>query len=94
MRILVPLDDAIQAQRVLAYVKVLAARGHGTLKLIRATDVEAGSSIRNRLNGSARGLSGTISLDIRYIRKQLVAAGRNRGNFELAACRIAQRHGR
>ena len=40
MRILVPLDDSMQAQRVLAYVKVLAARSDGTLKLIRATDIE------------------------------------------------------
>ena len=47
MRILVPLDDSLQAQRVLAYVKVLARTTHGKLKLIRATDVEDETSFNS-----------------------------------------------
>jgi nucleotide-binding universal stress UspA family protein len=54
-RILVPLDDSVQAQRVLAYVQVLAARSGGELKLIRATDVEDETSF-NSLEQHARRL--------------------------------------
>ena len=44
MRILVPLDDSIQAQRVLAYVRALAQRSDSTIHLIRATDIEGQTS--------------------------------------------------
>jgi nucleotide-binding universal stress UspA family protein len=54
-RILVPLDDSVQAQRVLAYVRVLAAGSGGELKLIRATDLEDGTSF-NSLEQHARRL--------------------------------------
>jgi nucleotide-binding universal stress UspA family protein len=58
MRILVPLDDSMQAQRVLGYVRALAARTGASLKLIRATDVEDETSF-NSLEQNARRLLDT-----------------------------------
>jgi nucleotide-binding universal stress UspA family protein/sporulation protein YlmC with PRC-barrel domain len=54
LRILVPLDDSVQAQRVLAYVRLLAAATHGTLNLIRATDVEDETSFNSLAQNAER----------------------------------------
>jgi nucleotide-binding universal stress UspA family protein len=54
MRILVPLDDSMQAQRVLAYVRALAQRSNATINLIRATDVEDETSFNSLEQNAAR----------------------------------------
>jgi nucleotide-binding universal stress UspA family protein len=59
LRILVPLDDSWQAQRVLVYATALATRMHARLKLIRATDVEDDTSFNS----------------LAYIAKRLCEAG-------------------
>ena len=54
LRILVPLDDSVQAQRVLAYVTLLATATDGTLYLIRATDVEDQTSFNSLAQNAKR----------------------------------------
>jgi nucleotide-binding universal stress UspA family protein/sporulation protein YlmC with PRC-barrel domain len=54
MRILVPLDDSMQAQRVLRYARFLAAASHGRIKLVRATDVEDNTSFNSLAANAAR----------------------------------------
>jgi nucleotide-binding universal stress UspA family protein len=54
LRILVPLDDSMQAQRVLGYVRTLAVASHGRIKLVRATDVEDDTSFNSLAANAAR----------------------------------------
>jgi nucleotide-binding universal stress UspA family protein len=54
MRILVPLDDSPQSQRVLGYASALAALGDGRLNLIRATDIEDDTSFNSLAQNAER----------------------------------------
>jgi len=54
VRILVPLDDSIQAQRVLGYVRALARASHGVVKLVRVTDIEDDTSFNSLAQNAAR----------------------------------------
>jgi nucleotide-binding universal stress UspA family protein/sporulation protein YlmC with PRC-barrel domain len=54
LRILVPLDDSIQAQRVLAYVRLLTVASHGKLYLIRATDGDDETSFNSLAQNAER----------------------------------------
>jgi nucleotide-binding universal stress UspA family protein len=53
-RILVPLNDSIQAQRVLGYVRALAIRSQAQVKLLRATDIEDDTSFNSLASNAAR----------------------------------------
>jgi nucleotide-binding universal stress UspA family protein len=55
LRVLVALDDSEQAQRVVAYVGLLAATAPGQIKLIRATDIDE-AAIFDSLPENARRL--------------------------------------
>ncbi len=52
LRILVPLDDAMQSQRALTYAQALATATGGRLQLLRATDLDDGARF-NSLASSA-----------------------------------------
>jgi nucleotide-binding universal stress UspA family protein/sporulation protein YlmC with PRC-barrel domain len=54
LRILVPLDDSIQAQRVLAYVRLLTVASDGKLYLIRATDADDETSFNSLAQNAER----------------------------------------
>src|SRR6266536_2797592 len=63
LRILVPLDDSPQAQRALGYASALAAATAGTLKLIRATDVEDDSSFNSLAQNAERLRDSGVSVE-------------------------------
>jgi nucleotide-binding universal stress UspA family protein len=63
LRILVPLDDSIQAQRVLRYVRVLVRASDGHVKLVRATDVEDDTSFNSLAANAARMQDAGISVE-------------------------------
>jgi nucleotide-binding universal stress UspA family protein len=67
LRILVPLDDSIQAQRVLGYVKALIAATHGSLMLIRATDVEDVTSFNSLGQNAERLREAGLSVEWKVI---------------------------
>jgi nucleotide-binding universal stress UspA family protein len=63
LRILVPLDDSLQAQRVLGYASALAALSDGKLKLIRATDVEDDTSFNSLAQNAERLRASGLSVE-------------------------------
>ncbi|MBV9354533.1 MAG: universal stress protein, partial [Chloroflexi bacterium] len=54
LRILVPLDDSFQAQRVLVYAWTLATATHGALRPVRATDIEDATSFDSLASNAER----------------------------------------
>jgi nucleotide-binding universal stress UspA family protein len=59
----VPLGDSIQANRVLRYVRTLAAVSHGQVKLVRATDIEDETSFNSLAANAARMQDSGISVE-------------------------------
>jgi nucleotide-binding universal stress UspA family protein len=59
----VPLDDSIQAQRVLRYVRILVAASNGHVKLVRATDVEDDTSFNSLAANAERMQDDGVSVE-------------------------------
>jgi nucleotide-binding universal stress UspA family protein len=63
LRILVPLDDSFQAQRVLDYVRALAVSTDGIVKLVRITDIEDETSFNSLARNAERLADAGVSVE-------------------------------